>query len=163
MTLTIQRVLIALAALTAIPILALAILSATSRRPSNLGPVKGKLCVCPESPNCVCSGDDSQSRGIAPIAWKGDPLVGLERLERIIANIPRTKSEMMPDQLYLHAEVTSAWFRFVDDVEFLVDPAAEVIHIRSASRAGRSDFGVNRQRVEAIRRSFESSQPFSSR
>jgi len=54
------------------------------------------------------------------------------------------------DGHYLHATFTSSLFRFVDDVELRLDSAAGVIQIRSASRAGRSDFGVNRQRIERI-------------
>jgi uncharacterized protein (DUF1499 family) len=52
---------------------------------------------------------------------------------------------------YLHAECRTKWMGFVDDVEFLLDPAARVIHVRSASRLGRRDFGTNRERIEAIR------------
>ena len=56
---------------------------------------------------------------------------------------------------YLHAEFTTPVFRFVDDVEFLL--AADAIHVRSASRLGWSDFGVNRRRVERLRRAFAAS------
>jgi uncharacterized protein (DUF1499 family) len=56
---------------------------------------------------------------------------------------------------YLYAEFTSTIFRFVDDVEFLIDVKAQVIHVRSASRLGTSDLGVNRTRVEKIRKSWE--------
>ena len=56
---------------------------------------------------------------------------------------------------YLHVEFTSAIFRFVDDVEFLFDAGSGTIHMRSASRAGYSDFGVNRRRMEAIRSQFD--------
>jgi uncharacterized protein (DUF1499 family) len=55
---------------------------------------------------------------------------------------------------YLHYEVWSLIFRFVDDVEFRLDAANKRIHVRSASRAGRSDLGVNRARIEAIRAQF---------
>jgi len=58
-------------------------------------------------------------------------------------------------ETYLHAEFTSAVFRFVDDVEFLLDDAEKVVHVRSASRVGHSDLGVNRKRVEALREAFE--------
>ncbi len=53
---------------------------------------------------------------------------------------------------YLQAEFTSRMLGFVDDVEFVLEPTARVIHVRSASRLGYRDFGVNRERVEAIRR-----------
>lgn len=58
---------------------------------------------------------------------------------------------------YLHAEARSRIFGFVDDVEFLFDAERRVIHIRSAARSGYSDFGVNRRRVERIRRAYEQS------
>jgi uncharacterized protein (DUF1499 family) len=56
---------------------------------------------------------------------------------------------------YMHAEFTSRIFRFVDDVEFVIDDAHKVIHFRSASRLGYSDFGVNRKRMEEIRKRFD--------
>ncbi len=59
------------------------------------------------------------------------------------------------DDAYLHAEFSSALFRFVDDVEFVLDAEHQVIHFRSASRVGRSDLGVNRQRMEQIRSAWE--------
>jgi uncharacterized protein (DUF1499 family) len=52
---------------------------------------------------------------------------------------------------YLYAEFTSAIMGFVDDVEFYLDEGAKVIHVRSASRLGQSDLGVNRKRIETIR------------
>jgi uncharacterized protein (DUF1499 family) len=55
---------------------------------------------------------------------------------------------------YLHAEARSLIFRFVDDVEFYLPAPEKVIHVRSASRVGYSDMGVNRKRVEEIRRRF---------
>jgi uncharacterized protein (DUF1499 family) len=58
---------------------------------------------------------------------------------------------------YIHAEFTSALFRFVDDVEFQIDAESGLIHFRSASRVGRSDLGVNRKRMESIRMAFEKS------
>ena len=68
--------------------------------------------------------------------------------------MPRTKV-VRQDERYLHAEFTSALFRFVDDVELLLDADAGVVHVRSASRIRYSDMGANRRRVEAIRSAFE--------
>ena len=56
---------------------------------------------------------------------------------------------------YVHAEFTTLLFRFVDDVEFLLDGGSKTIDVRSASRVGYYDLGVNRRRVEAIRARFE--------
>lgn len=75
----------------------------------------------------------------------------MERLKSIVAGMPRAKVVSSTDR-YLHAEFTSALFRFVDDVEFLIDPDAKQIHFRSASRVGYSDLGANRRRMEAIER-----------
>ena len=69
--------------------------------------------------------------------------------------MPRVEIVTKTDN-YLHAEATSQLLRFVDDLEIRVDEAERLIHIRSASRVGHSDLGVNRQRVESIRKLFNS-------
>lgn len=147
--------LIAAASVVLVPVLLFAILSLTSRRPTNLGPVARKLRACPDSPNCVCSCGDSASHAIAPIVWKGSPQDGLRRLRQCLARLPNARIDPAASENYLHVECTSAWFRFVDDVEFLIDTDAGVIHVRSASRVGHSDLGVNRSRVEQIRKFFD--------
>jgi uncharacterized protein (DUF1499 family) len=63
------------------------------------------------------------------------------------------------DDRGLRVEFTSRVFRFVDDVDLRIDAAARVIHVRSASRVGRYDFGVNRRRVEALRSRFRALTP----
>lgn len=108
------------------------------------GMESGKLKPCPESPNCVCSeaGTD-QSHAI-------DPLKGLD-WSRLRSAIQKAGGEISQDDgRYLHATFTSSLFRFVDDVEARLDTQAGVIHLRSASRIGRSDFGANRSRLERI-------------
>jgi uncharacterized protein (DUF1499 family) len=131
------------------------ILSATSRRPDNLGVHDGKLAPCPNMPNCVSSQAEDDAHRMDPIPFEGDADEALARLKSVLAAQPRT-TVISGDGNYLRAECASLLFRFVDDVEFLVDPDAKVIHFRSASRAGRSDFGVNRKRIEKIRKDFES-------
>jgi uncharacterized protein (DUF1499 family) len=79
--------------------------------------------------------------------------VAWQRLREVIAARPRARIISETDT-WLHAEFTSLVFRFVDDVEFLLDRDAGVIHCRSASRSGRSDFGVNRRRIEELRAAF---------
>jgi uncharacterized protein (DUF1499 family) len=71
-------------------------------------------------------------------------------LKTVIQNQERTKI-ITETENYLYAEFTSKLMGFVDDVEFLLDDSAKVIHVRSASRLGKSDLGVNRQRIETIR------------
>jgi uncharacterized protein (DUF1499 family) len=86
---------------------------------------------------------------MAPIPFAGTPSEALARVRGVIDALPRTRVAAEGDG-YLHVEFTTALLRFVDDVEFLVDPAARVIHFRSASRVGRSDLGTNRRRMEEI-------------
>jgi len=77
----------------------------------------------------------------------------MERLIDLIQGMKRARIITMKDH-YIHAEFTSAFFRFVDDVEFYFDSEAKIIQMRSASRIGYSDFGVNRQRMEKVRSLF---------
>lgn len=88
-----------------------------------------------------------------PIPYAGSLADARERLLRVLRARPRTRI-VREDPDFLHAECRSALFRFVDDVEFVFDDTAKEIHFRSASRLGRSDFGVNRKRMEEIRRGF---------
>jgi len=126
---------------------------ATERGPMTTRP--GELLPpCPSSPNCVSSLAPDADHRVAPLAFRGDPAAAMRRLRDVIAAMPRARVVSASDTA-LHAEFTSRIFRFVDDVDCAVDPAAGVIQIRSASRVGYSDLGVNRQRVEAIRTAFE--------
>src|SRR5206468_84351 len=98
--------------------------------------------------------DDDSRHAVEPLRFTDDPEEAWQRLKAVLASLPRTRIVAATDG-YLHAECTSRVFRFVDDLECLLDRDAKLIHVRSASRAGRSDLGVNRRRVEAIRRAFE--------
>ncbi|HEY3350142.1 MAG TPA: DUF1499 domain-containing protein [Thermoanaerobaculia bacterium] len=109
-----------------------------------------RLKACPATPNCVLSTAPDEAHRIAPFPFTGDSAEALARVKAAALSFPRTRvAEEAPG--YVHVTFTSAVFRFVDDVEFEADEAAKVIRVRSASRVGRSDFGVNRKRVEAIR------------
>jgi uncharacterized protein (DUF1499 family) len=121
--------------------------------PTNLGVRDGRLAPCPVSPNCVCSQDEG-AHHVEPLRCAGDPKNEMTRLAEILTARPRTRLVAATDT-YIHAECVSRLFRFVDDLEFLLDAAAGVIHVRSASRTGYYDFGVNRGRVEAIRQAFQ--------
>jgi len=88
-----------------------------------------------------------------PIPYNGSPAEVRERLLAVLRSYPRTRIvREEPD--YLKVECRSRIFRFVDDVELVFDDEARQIHFRSASRLGRSDFGVNRQRMKEIRAAF---------
>ena len=134
-------------------VVTLAVLSATGRRPDNLGVKNGRLAPCPDTPNCVSSQADDEAHRMEPIPFDGDAGAAIDRLKAVLAAQPRIAIvEAQGD--YLHAECASLLFRFVDDLEFVVDRDAKVIHFRSASRVGRSDMGVNRRRMEEIRKAF---------
>ncbi len=135
-------------------IVAFAVLSASSRRPKTLGARDGRLAPCPDSPNCVSTQADREHQRMDSIPLASDAADSMGTLQRVVSAMPRTQIVTAEDN-YLHVEFTSALFRFVDDVEFFVDREQGAIHFRSASRAGRSDFGVNRKRMQAIIAAFQ--------
>ncbi|HNY65052.1 MAG TPA: DUF1499 domain-containing protein [Deltaproteobacteria bacterium] len=124
-------------------------------RPEGLGVRNGELAPCPESPNCVSTKASDGQHRIAPIPYTGSSQDAMLRLVEVIRSMKRAKIVTRKEN-YLHVEFTSALFRFVDDVEFLVDDHARVIEFRSASQLGYSDLGVNRKRMEEVRRRFTS-------
>ena len=125
----------------------------SGKRPTNLGVRDGKLAPCPSSPNCVSSQAPSSDKthAIDALRSTGDPAAAMQKLRTIVEGMPRTTViESRPD--YLYAEYSTPLMGFVDDVEFHHDGTA--IQVRSASRLGYSDLGVNRKRIEAIRDAF---------
>ncbi|MEX2132317.1 MAG: DUF1499 domain-containing protein [Pseudohongiellaceae bacterium] len=123
----------------------LSLLSACAGEPpQNIGNLDGRLVGCPDSPNCVCSFEDRESHYIAPLQ------ANLDQVESVLLNLDAANI-VKAEPNYLYAEFTSRIMGFVDDVEFLFDPVAGVTHVRSASRLGHSDMGVNRNRIESIR------------
>ena len=123
----------------------------SGKRPLNLGVRDGKLAAPPSTPNCVSSQAPDEGHHVAPLSFTGDPGVAMQRLKAIVQAMPRTQViDSRAD--YLYAEFSTPLMGFVDDVEFYCD--GKVIHVRSASRLGYSDLGVNRKRVAAIRKAF---------
>ncbi len=138
--------------------LIMALLSQLAHKPDNLGAHDGRLADCPGTPNCVSSQAADEAHRTEPLHFDGDADVAWARVREAVAAWPRTRVVTATDG-YLHAECTSFLFRFVDDLECLLDRDAKVIHVRSASRAGRSDFGVNRRRVERLRQALTDTAP----
>jgi uncharacterized protein (DUF1499 family) len=129
--------------------------SFSGTRPTNLGVKDGKLADCPNTPNCVSSQapeTDTQHK-IAPLGYTSSAAEAMAKLKSVIQGMDRTEV-IAESEDYLYAEFTSALMGYVDDVEFFLDPAAGVIQVRSASRLGQSDLGVNRKRIEEIRAKF---------
>jgi uncharacterized protein (DUF1499 family) len=122
----------------------------SGQRPANLGVHAGKLVPCPNTPNCVSSFSTDAEHAIAPIALSDNAAESFQKLRAVVEAQPRTQIIESTDT-YLYAEFASALMGFVDDVEFYLDREANVIQVRSASRLGQSDLGVNRKRIETIR------------
>ena len=113
-----------------------------------------RLAACPDKPNCVCTLGDSEEHAIAPYRYRKTLLEAKAVLKQVFNERSRTRL-VQEEEAYLHYEVRSLLFRFVDDVEFQFDDASKTIHFRSASRMGYSDFGVNRRRMEEVRSLLE--------
>ncbi len=120
----------------------------------SMRPAGSPLKTCPQTPNCVTSQAGDPEHAIAPFLYSGSRAEAYARIKDILAGMKRTKIVAEKED-YLHAEVKSLIFRFVDDVEFYFPEDQEIIHVRSASRVGHSDMGVNRKRVEEIRRKYD--------
>lgn len=112
--------------------------------------VEKSLPPCPTSPNCVSSLASDQAHFIAPFKIVGAINAASLALKNALLSQRRTVI-IQETENTLHAEATSLVFRFVDEVDVLLDSEARLFHIRSASRVGYGDFGVNRKRVEALR------------
>jgi uncharacterized protein (DUF1499 family) len=133
--------------------------------PTDLGVNNGRLKPPALTPNSVSSQaslyPDHPQRAfaqIAPLALQGDGLSTIAKIKAIMqarGDVTVVKSE--PD--YLYVRYTSRWLRFVDDVEFWFDPVQQVMQVRSASRIGKGDMGVNRARVESLRQALQGTVP----
>ena len=122
--------------------------------PDSLGVNEGHLSSCPNSPNCVLSQDADDSHLIDPIVYDTDLDTARETLLKVLTVVPRTQVIEQTDN-YIYAQSESRLMGFVDDLEFYFPPDEKVIHLRSASRLGESDLGVNRRRLEQIRFAFQ--------
>jgi uncharacterized protein (DUF1499 family) len=119
-----------------------------------LGVSNGTLQQLSGKPNAVSTQTDLQDMKMRPLPFKGTLADSKFHLLRILQSLDRVKI-VKEEGTYIHAIFTSKVFGFKDDVEFYFDEAAQVIHFRSASRVGYSDWGVNRKRMEDITRRYE--------
>ena len=107
------------------------------------------LAPCPDTPNCVSTEATRASQRVPTVPFTDAPAAALSRAKAALLAEARTTLTIEREG-YLHAECRSLVFRFVDDVDIVVDPVAHVYRFRSASRVGRSDLGVNRKRIARI-------------
>ena len=128
----------------------MALFACRSQRPDNLGIHQGRLAPCPPTPNCA-STDASDPRHALPPFQLNQPAADVwPQVGQLVQQLPRTVIIKQTGD-YLHAECSSAVFGFVDDLELQLRAEEQRIAVRSASRLGHSDFGVNRKRVEQLR------------
>ena len=130
------------------------LLACSAEAPSTLGLKDGRLAVCPDRPNCVSSDAADEEQRIEPFRLEGDQAAAWTALKDAIAALPRT-TIVASDDSYFHAEAKSRVFGFIDDLEFQLRPEDSLIALRSAARTGYSDFGVNAERLEALRRRLQ--------
>lgn len=141
------------AALVALFIVTAAALSLASRQGSPAGLLVGRLHPCPDTPNCVCSEYPKQAAAfVDPLVIDSESGAAWEWAQKAVTDMGGELSRVEDD--YLAATFRTPLFRFVDDVELRLDRAKGLIHIRSASRVGRSDVGTNRKRVAELRRRY---------
>jgi uncharacterized protein (DUF1499 family) len=131
-------------------LLAMSLFSCAGTRPTNLGLHGSVLGPCPSSPNCVSSDARDASHRVEALELAVPAAEAWRAARAAVAGLPRTVIVTeTPD--YLHAECASALFGFVDDLELHLRASEGRIAVRSASRLGHSDMGVNRRRVEGLR------------
>jgi len=116
-------------------------------------PPASPMSPCPDKPNCVSSLATDASHMILPLDLYGDRTTAIARLAALVQSFPRTQI-IAQDSAYLHATFASPTMSYIDDVEFRITDGR--IQVRSASRFGHGDMGVNRNRVEEIRAQWDS-------
>ena len=134
-----------------------------SSAPTDLGVHGGKLKPPSTTNNSVSSqvalypdNPQRQAAQIAPLALRGDGPATVGRIKSVVEAMAGAKV-VKSDADYLYAQFTTPLMKFVDDAEFWYDPVAQVIQVRSASRIGEGDMGVNRKRIEAVRAALSAS------
>jgi len=135
-------------------LVAMSLFGCAGRRPPTLDPDDAQLAPCPSSPNCVSSDATDGGHAIAPFALAQPAAQAWAAVREAVAEIPRTRIVTDADDT-LHAECRSALLGFVDDLELQLRASEGQIAVRSASRLGHSDLGVNRRRVESLRAALE--------
>jgi len=109
---------------------------------------------CPDTPNCVSSLAKNPKYRVEPFKLKKDLKTRWDLVKKTVELLPRTKV-VSADNSDIHAECRSMIFRFVDDLTLHLIPSNSIIHVRSASRIGYSDLGVNRRRIETLRKKLQ--------
>lgn len=129
------------------------LLAACSGPQSLAGPGAERLAPCPSAPHCVGSEERDPRHAVAGFTLVAPAAESWPRVVQAVREMERA-TVVQSDARYLHAEIVSPWHFYTDDLELLLEPAAGRVQVRSSSRVGYYDFGVNRDRVEALRRTL---------
>jgi len=129
----------------------------SGERPTNLGVDQNRLMNCPQTPNCISSEAGDEDHRIEPFQLKIISAKSWEQVSEVVSTLPRSTVVTSTDT-YMHVECKSRIFRFVDDLELYLNMNSGRISIRSASRLGKSDLGVNRKRAEWLRNKLGTSE-----
>jgi len=128
----------------------MSLFACSGTRPATLGIKDGRLAPCPSTPNCVSSDATDSAHATPAFQLVVPPAEAWRAIRATLESMPRT-TIITASEGYVYAECSSAVFGFVDDLELHLRSAQNSIAVRSASRLGHSDFGVNRKRVENFR------------
>ena len=123
-------------------------------KPQNLGVQNGRLAPLVDKPNNLSTYEKGTYKQAEPLSYSGDMAAARDSLVSIMESMTRSKVQSV-DGNYVHATFRSRIFKFVDDVEFLFDDEAKIIHFRAGARTGYGDMGVNQKRMDEIRAAFE--------
>jgi len=127
----------------------LVLTACTGARPHNLGVVNSQLAPCPDTPNCVSSDSLDESHYVPAFKLEASSELVWSEIKLYIDS--QSNMEIVRElKDYLYVESTSTLMRFVDDVELHLREQDGIIAVRSASRYGKSDFGVNKERIDDL-------------
>ncbi|HUP93252.1 MAG TPA: DUF1499 domain-containing protein [Solimonas sp.] len=127
----------------------------SGKRPKTLGVRDGKLAPGPAKPNWVSSQPGTAAaHHVAPLQFRGPREQALAAVLEVLRGQPNARV-ITKNEDYVHAEFESKLMGYVDDVEFYLPPGENAVHVRSASRLGYSDLGVNRARVDMLRAALD--------
>ncbi|CAE6927583.1 hypothetical protein ACOMICROBIO_NCLOACGD_03162 [Vibrio sp. B1ASS3] len=101
---------------------------------------------CGDKPNCVSTQDTREEYNLTPFTLTES--TNIDVIEQVTLELPGAKTAVKEGN-YLRIECTSKIMRFVDDLELKIE--GDQLIVRSESRVGYSDFGVNRKRAEQLR------------
>jgi len=117
---------------------------------------EARLGDCPDTPNCQSSQSSRESQRTQPFTVQNEPDAAIETLAQVIQS-QAGAAIVSQTETYLHATFTTALMGYVDDIEFLLSEDGQSVHVRSASRLGKSDLGANAKRIQRLRELAEAS------